>query len=281
MEKGYYRILLRRIKEEALRDLGWNKKTLLPPLLAFVVGSAIYFVLMGHAKLIEKCVEFFAFAFAPVCLLTVGYLIFHLFRTPTVIHNEQRASILDQFNKIIELEYKLSGGGIDIEITPTTRHSGKYASLRVYNKNELISVFCKPYPRKIFHMYTPTQILDMTEHINEYNKPLSWDGGSDSPEIEIRPRKEEFINIARLSGNQTVFTFFGPEKQFTLGKYKVLIDVDCRENLSENRFHTETFIGCIDTTPRFLDQTNISIGECDNAEWGKEAEQEEGKNSEQ
>ncbi len=189
-------------------------------------------------------------------------LIWNIVVSPSRIIREQDDVLTKNAELIDELNFKLSGGGIDIEITPVTLHEDQFASLRVYNRNKKFSVFCTPHPKKIFHWYTPEELTDVTGIINEYNKEFSWDGGSDYPEVEIHPGKLKFINLAKHVGNAILFTFFGPEKAYSLGKYKIFVEIDCRENQEENIFHTERIIVCLDTRQQHVDGRRISIHEC-------------------
>jgi len=189
-------------------------------------------------------------------------LIWNIIVAPSRIIREQDDKLAKNAELIDKLNFTLSGGGINIEITPVTLREDQVASLRIFNRNKRVSVFCTPHPKKIFHLYTPEELTDITEIINEYNKEFSWDGGSDYPEVEIRPGKPKFINIARHLGNATLFTFFGPEKAYSLGKYKIYIEIDCRENQEENIYHTKRIIVCLDTRQQLVDGRRVSIHEC-------------------
>ena len=238
------------------------RRLLFAHIVSIIIGGSIAYMVLGTRSVGLIIFEVVVIGVLPVVVV----LLINRIRAPVIIHSELK-------NKVIELERILDGDGIDVEIMPASRHDRTYASLRVYNANKYKSVYCASFLSKIHYLYTTMDELEVTERINEYNKPLSWDGGSDEPEVEIKPGQEGFINVARLFGNQTLFTFFGPEKRFSLGKFKIWVNVLCRRELVDNLYHTISFIGCIDTMPESLGIHTASIWECEEAEeWRKEEE---------
>jgi hypothetical protein len=175
---------------------------------------------------------------------------------------------------LIILAYFEALDEIDISFEPVELHKDTYASIKVRNNRADRSVFCTPYLHRIVWDYNPSEKIDITDTIESYNKELSWDGGSDSPEVEIRPNKHKFINVARFIGNDIVFTYHGVDTKHASGKFRIWVNVLCRTDIENPRYFERHFFGCFETYASVAGTplSSIRIWTCEEvSEWKREA----------
>lgn len=162
---------------------------------------------------------------------------------------------------------------IDISLVTEQRHENTLASIRVANNRIDRSVFCTPYLKRIDWEIKPGEMVDIKEKINKYNLELSWEGGSDTPEVEIKPSQIEIINVARYINNVVQFTFYGADPDHPSGKFRIHVEVLCRKDLEFHHYFHRHFFGCLEVYGQpGAPLSSIRIWGCEDVdEWKKES----------
>lgn len=172
--------------------------------------------------------------------------------------------------EIANFEHLLDVGEINISLEPSASPKREYVSLKVTNNNKSEFVLCKAIVKRMEWLRQDPIDGEKWISINlDRSGPLSWHhGGTDNDGYKKVHLNPEFINIAKvpkdmnqlIRGNM-VFTFI-VEEPYKFGRYKIWIEVYCKQNTKSK---IESWIGCIDMVDP--ERTNeLTIINCEDAE---------------
>lgn len=79
----------KRATKDTLSFFGWNKRTLIVPILLWLLGAIIYYFWQGKQAMLEEITVAVSFALIPIGVFLLGLFLFHLIRAPVYIKWER------------------------------------------------------------------------------------------------------------------------------------------------------------------------------------------------